>query len=479
MTKINQLFVWSFVFSVLIILILPNVLQDGMFMDGLLYSCVSKNLSHGIGNFWFPSYSPTLYPFFDQQPPLGFGIQSIFYSFFGDSMYVERIYSFSCAIISAIFINSIWKTIFNEEIFVKKTGWYPILLWITIPVCFWAYSNNMLENTMGVFDLTAIFFIIKFLFVKPQYKNILLAGFFIFLAVFTKGVQGAFPIALFFFAWLIYKRFSFLTMLKFSLTLVFIPTVVIILLFQFNDSRESISEYIFHRVVNSIINVTEVQNRFYLIERLFMELLPAITLTVIINLVSRKIFKHNGIKYNFQFKQHFYFFLLIAISASFPLMITLEQRGFYLVTSLPYFAIVFASFSAPNIVYFIQKLDKLKINTKAIMFFSTLLVSLSILYSLMQIGKKNRDAVMLSDIHVIGKTIQQGTTLSSTKELWMDWSLQEYLVRYYSIYLRDTISTNDEYLLLKVGDRISTNSIYTKTKCGLKMYSLYKRRNIN
>src|SRR5688572_29049111 len=43
-----------FVLSVLLALILPVLLQDGMFMDGIQYACVSRNLAAGDGTFWFP-----------------------------------------------------------------------------------------------------------------------------------------------------------------------------------------------------------------------------------------------------------------------------------------------------------------------------------------------------------------------------------------------------------------------------------------
>ena len=39
-------------------------------MDGLMYSAISKNLANGIGTFWNPYLSETLFPEFHEHPPL-------------------------------------------------------------------------------------------------------------------------------------------------------------------------------------------------------------------------------------------------------------------------------------------------------------------------------------------------------------------------------------------------------------------------
>src|SRR3974390_1549393 len=95
---------WVFTISVLIALVVPVLIKDGMFMDGMLYTCVAKNLSQGIGSFWLPRFSETLHPLFDQQPPLGFGIMAVFFKLFGTSIYVERFYSFVTLCLGAFLI---------------------------------------------------------------------------------------------------------------------------------------------------------------------------------------------------------------------------------------------------------------------------------------------------------------------------------------------------------------------------------------
>src|SRR5690349_1858077 len=98
---------WILTAAALIGLTLPVLIQDGMFADAVLYSCVSRNLSEGWGTFWFPQYSALnvggLHSF-HEHPPLVFGIQSLFFKLFGGSIYTERIYTYVTFLLAIILI---------------------------------------------------------------------------------------------------------------------------------------------------------------------------------------------------------------------------------------------------------------------------------------------------------------------------------------------------------------------------------------
>ena len=75
--QIKQLPFYLIAISIILGLTLPVIIQDGMFMDGMLYTCVSKNLANGIGSFWFPVFSKFGFgglTTFHEHPPLIFGI---------------------------------------------------------------------------------------------------------------------------------------------------------------------------------------------------------------------------------------------------------------------------------------------------------------------------------------------------------------------------------------------------------------------
>jgi 4-amino-4-deoxy-L-arabinose transferase-like glycosyltransferase len=157
-----------------------------MFLDGLIYSTVSKNLADGLGTFWNPHFTTTLMPEFHEHPPLAFGIQSVFYTFLGESRYIDKFYSlFTVAIVGYIILR-IWKTLGY------KYGWFPLFIWLMTPTVFWASYNNLLENSLTIFTSLSILFYLKNQESK-KYYFIFLSGFMLALGFLTKGFVAFYP----------------------------------------------------------------------------------------------------------------------------------------------------------------------------------------------------------------------------------------------------------------------------------------------
>ncbi|MFW7379491.1 MAG: hypothetical protein ACOH5I_11830 [Oligoflexus sp.] len=71
--------------------LLPNLLTQGMFFDGLTYAAISRNLVDGLGPIWQTHYTDSLYPRFYEHPPLAFYLQSLAFRLLGDQFYVEKL----------------------------------------------------------------------------------------------------------------------------------------------------------------------------------------------------------------------------------------------------------------------------------------------------------------------------------------------------------------------------------------------------
>ncbi|MGY0407078.1 MAG: glycosyltransferase family 39 protein [Polaribacter sp.] len=136
------------------------MVQEGMFLDGVTYSAISKNLANGYGSFWEPHYTKTLFTSFHEHPPLVFIIESYFFKLFGNAFYTERIFSLATALLTAFGIIKCWKLL-SDPSEIKINYWLPILIWLSVPLVSWSYKNNMLENTMGVFTIFSVYFILK------------------------------------------------------------------------------------------------------------------------------------------------------------------------------------------------------------------------------------------------------------------------------------------------------------------------------
>ena len=115
--------------------------------------------------------------------------------YLGNSLYIERFYTFLMIVLIYFLISKLWRTVFEGKPNYSKLDWLPTLLWIGIPVCFWSYRSNMLENTVSVFALCSILISYKQILSNKE-KLILwiISGFFVFLSSFSKGLPGLFLI---------------------------------------------------------------------------------------------------------------------------------------------------------------------------------------------------------------------------------------------------------------------------------------------
>jgi len=465
---------WVFTIGIFILLICPQLIQDGMFMDGQQYAIVAKNLAHGLGSFWFPFLSETWMKTgstsFMEHPPLVYGIQALFFKVFGDSMYTERIYSLSTAIFSAYIIVLIWRTVYSEKP-MKVFSWFPVLLWIIIPVNFWSYQNNMQENTMGAFTLLAVYFILRALIQEYRVPLFLTLGAVaIFLASFSKGPPGLFPLGTVAIYWLSTRKISFTKGLLYSLYLLAIPCLIYVVLLLNESANQSLSFYFFERLLYRINNEGVVENRFYSISKTLLELLPSIVLGLLIVFFARR--KNKLIKARSGKNKLALFFLLIGVSGSFPLILTSVQRGFYLVPAMPYFALAIALFTLPYLSILLEKIGP--ITQKILGLTGALLLVISLYVSLFQIGKIGRDKEMLHDVYLIGAKIPEGTSVKIEPYLYDNWSLQFYLLRHFNISLGPSVE-NSTYFLV---EKDHAPSLYfEKVSLDTKLFDLYKRMN--
>ncbi len=180
------------------ILLLPRLFAWGMFLDGITYATISRNLSIGLGTWWQPYYTATLYPQFYEQPPLGLIVQSLFFKLAGDHFLVEKAYCLMVVLISAWLVVLCWQQLSHlmNQCAMQRLAWLPVLIWVLVPKWAWAYSNNILENTMTVFCLLAFLGILRALRTQRLSVHIVwsvFAGLALTCAALTKGPPGLFP----------------------------------------------------------------------------------------------------------------------------------------------------------------------------------------------------------------------------------------------------------------------------------------------
>lgn len=461
------------VYALFVILLLPQVFQLGLFTDGLCYSSIAQNLSQGNGTFWFPSFSETLYSSFHEHPPLGFFLQSLFFRLFGDAFWVEKLFSFCMALLTAILIIQIWKTLFKNDYQLRVMFWIPLLLWLISLQSNWAFNNNLLENILCVFSLGTVFSLLK-----SQTKSIksrilwtLCAAVLTVCSFLTKGFVGLFPLGFFFCYWLCHHDYSFSNFVRSSFLLfgTFAFLFASLLLFK-REAWDSLSIYLNTQVFESLSGTRMSKPWWHILRELFIDLSGIISLTILVLVIFKK---SNSFKYlrNFEYQSKSILFILIGLSASLPIAISPKQLSFYIVPSIPFFAIGFAILMAQ--LFKSAKIDLLlpRNSIKMIKILSLVAIFTCIAYSSSLYGTYVRDKDMIQDVQVVADTVQSESTIGISVSLANAWSLMGYFSRFHNMSLSSS-SEHHRYKLVPKGEILTAK--YLLIPLELKHYDLYK-----
>lgn len=470
------------IFLFLCALFLDRAIQEGMFYDGITYGAISRNYAIGIGSFWSLYYRDGIS--FAEHPPLMFGLEAFFFKLFGDHYFTEKIYSFFAWLITIVIIRRLWiKTIHNET--AKASFALPLLLWGIMPTVVWGYPNNLLENTMCIFDLLAVLFIYNAMNGKNRLLLFLLAGVFVFLATLTKGPVGLFPLAVPAIHWLIFRKEGFFKMVLWNIILILIVAACYYALCQYDTAKNALSNYLEFQVLASLQGEREITGdswgRFGILKQVGIELLPSLAVAVLL-IGLAKIFKHkiDGARSN---NAHFFFYLLIALSATLPVVLSVKQRAFYIIPSFPFFALAAASILYPY--YKTLVLERtLPANVNRY---------LNILYVVMAIGiivftgsKYNtigRDKEVVADVKEISRIVPVNTVIGACPFMSTDFSFLAYIQRYNRLEIR-TKFRHRPYAVVDTwncGDFADSLTYwgFAKVNTDTKRYTLYKNMNSN
>lgn len=461
---------WLFIVAFFIWVVLANLMQDGMFIDGVLYSSVARNFYLGLGSFWNMHFSKTVFNNFHEQPPLFFLLQSMFFKIIGDNIYPERVYCLVMSLLTTFVIIKFWKEIAGSSV---GFSWLPVLLWIAIPVVSWGLINNVIENTLLLFDLLSVYFLFRIFNGKTAWSNLFFALLFLFAASLSKGIQGLFPLAVPFIYFVCTRKISFLKSFVLSVTL-FAGMVIIYALLLMNDAvLESYKMYFASRFPG--FPHTPNQNTEYRIY-MFFTLLSELIVPCVLVFVAWLFYKKQKLKSSIGQSQNqlALFFLIVGLSASLPLMFSFEQRRFYLITSLPYFifglSIIsekwFSEISIPFTFY--EKIQKpLKL------FLLTAIFS-GLVYTYLLAANIKRDKELLHDVYFLKNTIGENQIVSITQAGWSDWAIQNYFQRYDNISLSVTADSCKFHLQPKAEGEWSNNS-FRKLNLETKFFDVYAK----
>jgi 4-amino-4-deoxy-L-arabinose transferase-like glycosyltransferase len=467
--SIKETYFYIAIAGIFMLIICHSWLSDGMFLDGTMYAILSRNLANGLGNFWQPHLTNTLFPAFVEHPALAFGLEGILFKIFGDSRFVERFYSLMTIIITGMIIVSIWKLILKKS----SIGWLPVLLWIAMPTVTWASVNNMLENTLVIFICLSVLF-----YINSQKSNrilfLFLTGLMLSLGFLTKGFVTFTPLAFPFFLWLFSRNNKFSCMVL-DTVIIFISAVLpLILLFLFTGAHEFFPKYI-EMAFSKITTGVTTDSRFYIIYRLVMELLPAFGIILVFMLYSWK----NNLSFNnvgSGIRPASAFFSL-GVAGVLPILATMDQSTYFLLLSFPFFAISLGLIVNPSIETLRERIDYNSNGYRLFKLFGVIALSAGIILSVYFSGDFNRDKNILNDMRVILVQLEEDSTINILPEMYEEWSLHAYYGRYKNISLDPDLNNRHEYLLIRTSLYSDTiNNGFEKIDLKTKEYELFRRK---
>lgn len=411
---------------------LPGLFEHGLFIDGIYYGMQAQNLANGKAT-WFHLHGTSgLGTDFFGNPPMHIWILSLFFQLFHSAFFTEKFYSLLTFVATAFLLSRLWKLEFKNHVIGRETNdgsdnsALPILFFLFIPLVPWCYSNNLMENTMTIFTTASVYFIARF---SSTQKNIFLFSFlssvFIFFGVLTKALPALFPLAAPVFILVGRKSFSPMKIISFcALQIIFLSTFCFVL-FSFPDAKNYLNMYREEQLAPLFSHTLDnSKSNFSILYDLFCQLIPLLIIVLLSLIISRKqkIKNSNTLRY-----------FLIALAASLPVMITRKQSFFYLLPSLPFFAMTASLFveEQKEKVFSVLKLKNFqRIKFITAISFSIVIVAM-ISLSVFNYGKISRDEAKLHDIFSLKNEVSSDKKVFISLDIVQDYSLHAYMWRYY------------------------------------------------
>lgn len=426
---------------------LPRVVPQGMFVDGLLYSSISRNLAEGRGSWWLPYFSIQYWiegiarDHYYENPPFMFWMQSIFFRVTGDHWWVEKLYAALLLVMNCFLITRIWKTVLKSTNGDSSLIWLPVLFFYLIPIVFWGSPYNLIDSQLLTFCLLACWAILSALTNPSKIKlNYSLAVLFIFIGMLTKGPVALYPVALPFIYFMVMEPMRWRIGILHSLALFAAVILLFTLLLLLHPPALNFFEKYWNQRLSYAImggrseGVRHGFGRLYVVWILVREnsILIGLTLTGILISMIRRI----PLTSFRQEKKWALVFAGLGLAGTVPLMLSTRQAAMYLIPSLVMFAFAAALFQHELIKHLIGSISA---RTAKIISITMVIGIIGVMiHSVFLFGLPARDISLLEDIQAMRPLVPDTNSLVLADMALCGSARHMYLQRYLKLEL-----TND------------------------------------
>lgn len=347
----------------------------------------------------------------------------------------DKIYALLMALISIGLITALYRFVSTKAGHLASGAWAAVLFWVITPKNFWAIHNVMLEVTMTVFCLGAVY---VSLLACRRYRRLpigllSLSAVLLLCGLLTKGLVALFPLAVFGIIWSVDRRAYPLWRAVTDTLFVGLAclSLLALVMYVWPEADVLLRRYWDVQIMCSLKGDAVVVPRWTILKVMLQELSPMYGMALVMHLIMR----HRQLPSTTGHSRQALIFILLGLSASLPILVSPKQLSFYIVPSLPYFALGAALLIAPYTQAMEQWLAlprKMKWG-KALL--AILLLSAAIL-TYTTADRPMRHADELADIQALDELLGEQRTIDFNMPYSEYWSEISYAERLYGIHLR-------------------------------------------
>jgi 4-amino-4-deoxy-L-arabinose transferase-like glycosyltransferase len=436
----------------------PRLAHRGMFVDGVTYASIARNLAEGRGSFWTPSYTATLYPQFHEHLPLGLWLQSLAFRILGDHLYVERIYSIAIAAATATLMTALWRRLTDDrseavaqtaaggtighQPVAAELEWLPIFVWVAMPVVSWAIVGNLLDTTVALFTTaSALAALCGVRATKPATAVMwaVVSGLCCVAATLTKGPVGLFPLAApLAFAILPDARHIARTLFGQLATV----AVFAIALTMSSSSRSSVIEYLNVQLLPSMSGRRELAaSSFTILKELLQGVaLPAAGVAALAIALAHRFVRPSKVE-----RTRGASVIALGLAGSLPILVSAKQSGHYLVPAIPLFAVGTAAWLAPTVATLLQR--------RAVAPWPQLATVVALVYAVAASFAPilERDRTRMETLDLLDRAMPRAATAGICPAANADWGLHAWLQRRFLVSLDAATGTDRGWFIETAG----------------------------
>lgn len=234
-------------------------------------------------------------------------------------------------------------------------------------------------------------------------------------------------------------------MLFTSLLLLLSALLPLLLLYFFSDAAHtSLSAYLDKQVVRSISSIQTVDSRFFILKRFLSELIPPILIGLLLFLFTKKSYR----KIDSLQKRNALLLIAVALAGVFPIMVSMKQSGFYILTVYPLIALAGGILLNSSFESIFRRMNTSLLRRRVTLFLSGGVLLTGILFVVSYFGTPGKDKDKVTPLPEFITAIGNDKMISVCPSMTADWGLHAYFQRFGSISLDANPEFRHDFLLI-------------------------------